>query len=206
MGEMYALAVEVQALLDAASGAGALTARTVRNLLGSRPGRRAVGPARGGLDRRQRTAPPPRRPAGRLRAGQAHGGQRGLELPPGLCLILPKIARGRAPRGTERQIESPNQARHAPYALLVSNVGPEEYARLSDQKAKDWRSVSNVNPTLFGVAGVIFAAGVAEENAVILALRRFPCFSVFHMIRNAKLQMQMITYLGRFVAPRAVSV
>lgn len=80
----------------------------------------------------------------------------------------------------------------------MSELSPEEYGRLSDQKADDWRHISEVNPTLFGVAGAIFAAGVAENDAAILALSPLPLFvGVFHMIRSAKLQMQMITYLAR---------
>lgn len=79
----------------------------------------------------------------------------------------------------------------------MSELSPEEYGRLSDQKADDWRHISEVNPTLFGVAGAIFAAGIAENDAAILALSPLPLFlGVFHMIRSAKLQMQMITYLA----------
>jgi hypothetical protein len=76
-------------------------------------------------------------------------------------------------------------------------ISDEEYARLSDQKADDWRHISEVTPTLFGAAGAIFAAAIAEENAIVMMLAPVPLFlGVFHMIRNAKLQLQMITYLA----------
>lgn len=79
----------------------------------------------------------------------------------------------------------------------MTRISAEEYARLSDQKAEDWRHISEVNPTLFGVAGAIFAAGVADEQAWILAMSPLPLFlGVFHMIRSAKLQIQMITYMA----------
>jgi hypothetical protein len=77
------------------------------------------------------------------------------------------------------------------------SLSPEEYAALSDQKAQDWRSISEVNPTLFGVAGAIFAAGVAQHQAFVVALAPVPLFlGIWHMVRHARLQLQMITYLA----------
>lgn len=74
-----------------------------------------------------------------------------------------------------------------------------EYERLSNQKAEDWRIISDVTPTLFGVAGAIFAAGAAGDEAWVVVLSPFPLFlGVFHMVRNAKLQLQMITYLSAY--------
>jgi hypothetical protein len=85
------------------------------------------------------------------------------------------------------------------------SISPEEYKALSDQKAQDWRAISEVNPTLFGVAGAIFAAGVAQSNAFVVALAPVPLFiGVWHMTRHARLQLQMITYLAVF-APAGMS-
>lgn len=54
-----------------------------------------------------------------------------------------------------------------------------------------------MTPTLFGVAGAIFAAGAAGDEAWVVVLSPLPLFlGVFHMIRNANLQLQMITYLS----------
>jgi hypothetical protein len=76
-------------------------------------------------------------------------------------------------------------------------ISDEEYARLSDQKADDWRHISEVTPTLFGAAGAIFAAAIAVESAIVMMLAPIPIFlGVLHMVRNAKLQLQMITYLA----------
>jgi hypothetical protein len=78
----------------------------------------------------------------------------------------------------------------------------DEYKILSDQKADDWRAISAVNPTLFGVAGAIFAAGVAQHQSEVVALSTLPLYlGVWHMVRHARLQLQMITYLAIHAPP-----
>jgi hypothetical protein len=80
-----------------------------------------------------------------------------------------------------------------------SQLSESEYEALSNQKADDWRSISEVNPTLFGVAGAIFAAGVAQKQPAVVALSPLPLYlGVWHMVRHARLQLQMITYLATF--------
>lgn len=70
---------------------------------------------------------------------------------------------------------------------------------LSDQKSEDWRFISGLNPTLAAAAGALFAAGVAEEAALIVAISPVPLFlAVWHMARHARLQLQMITYLEHY--------
>jgi hypothetical protein len=80
---------------------------------------------------------------------------------------------------------------------VAHELSHDEYRTLSDQKAADWRSISEVNPTLFGVAGAIFAAGVAQRQPDVVALSPLPLYlGVWHMIRHARLQLSMITYLA----------
>jgi hypothetical protein len=80
---------------------------------------------------------------------------------------------------------------------METRLAADESARLSDQKADDWRSISDVTPTLFGVAGAIFGAGIASSSALVLAIAPLPLFlGIFHMVRNARLQMQMIVFLA----------
>jgi hypothetical protein len=82
-------------------------------------------------------------------------------------------------------------------AAVTDQLSHDEYKTLSDQKADDWRSISEVNPTLFGVAGAIFAAGVAQRQPEVVALSPLPLFlGVWHMVRHARLQLPMITYLA----------
>lgn len=85
---------------------------------------------------------------------------------------------------------------------MAGRLSPEEYKSLSDQKADDWRSISQVNPTLFGVAGAIFAAGVAQRQPEVVALSPVPLYlGVWHMVRHARHQLQLITYLAQFGGP-----
>jgi hypothetical protein len=80
-----------------------------------------------------------------------------------------------------------------------TQLSREEYLSLSEQKAEDWRSISSVNPTMFGAAGALLAAGVSQNEAIVVALSPLPLFlSVWHMVRHARLQLQMITYLAVF--------
>jgi hypothetical protein len=80
---------------------------------------------------------------------------------------------------------------------VTRQLSNDEYLTLSDQKADDWRSISNVTPTLFGVAGAIFAAGVAQRQPEVVALSPLPLYlGVWHMIRHARLQLSMTTYLA----------
>lgn len=85
---------------------------------------------------------------------------------------------------------------------MTRSLSREEYDSLSDQKADDWRSISQVNPTLFGVAGAIFAAGVAQQQPEVVALSPVPLYlGVWHMVRHARLQLQLITYLATHAPP-----
>jgi len=85
---------------------------------------------------------------------------------------------------------------------VAAHLSDSEYAALSDQKAADWRSISQVNPALFGVAGALFAAGVAQREPAVVALSPLPLYlGVWHMVRHARLQLQMITYLHVFAPP-----
>src|SRR4051794_10478583 len=88
---------------------------------------------------------------------------------------------------------------------MAANLSIDEYRSLSDQKAADWRSISDVNPTLFGVAGAIFAAGVAQRQPEVVALSPLALYlGVWHMIRHARLQLSLITYLATY-SPEDVS-
>jgi len=80
-------------------------------------------------------------------------------------------------------------------------LSQEEYLALSEQKAQDWRWISGVNPTMFAAAGALLAAGITREQGIVVGLSPLPLFlSVWHMVRQARLQLQMITYLDVFAA------
>lgn len=83
----------------------------------------------------------------------------------------------------------------------------DEFLSLFDQKASDWRAVTQMSTSFLAFAGALFAAGVGQKAAFVVVLSPIPLLlGVFHMIRNAKLQLQMITYLAVFApVPTGVS-
>jgi hypothetical protein len=79
----------------------------------------------------------------------------------------------------------------------------DEFLSLLDQKAADWRAVTQMSTSFLAFAGALFAAGVGQKAAFVVVLSPVPLLlGVFHMVRNAKLQLQMVTYLAVF-APAA---
>jgi hypothetical protein len=88
----------------------------------------------------------------------------------------------------------------APNAFLEK----EEFLSLLDQKAADWRAITQMSTSFLAFAGALFAAGVGQEAAFVVVLSPIPLLlGVFHMVRNAKLQLQMITYLAVFAPDSA---
>ena len=73
----------------------------------------------------------------------------------------------------------------------------EEFLALSNQKADDWREITRISASFLGIAGVFFTAGLAKGSAWVVILAPLPMFlGVLQMSRNARLQLQMITYLS----------
>lgn len=86
------------------------------------------------------------------------------------------------------------------------SLDKEEFLALSDQKAADWRAITQMSTAFLAFAGALFAAGVGQRAAFVVILTPVPLlFGVFHMIRNARLQLQMITYLAAFSPFEGVS-
>jgi hypothetical protein len=78
-------------------------------------------------------------------------------------------------------------------------LSESEFLALSDQKASDWRAVTQMSTAFLAFAGALFAAGVGQKAAFIVVLTPVPLlFGVFHMTQNAVIQLQMITYLAVF--------
>ena len=74
-----------------------------------------------------------------------------------------------------------------------------EFLALSDQKADDWREITRISYTFLGIAGTLFAAGMASSSAWVVVISPLPLLlGVLYMTKNARLQLQMITYLAAF--------
>lgn len=88
--------------------------------------------------------------------------------------------------------------------LLV--LDREEYLALIDQKAADWQTITQMSTAFLAFAGALFAAGVGQKAAFVVVLTSVPLlFGVFHMVRNAALQLQMVTYFAVFSPFEGVS-
>lgn len=73
----------------------------------------------------------------------------------------------------------------------------EEFLALSNQKADDWREITRIGASFLGIAGVFITAGLAKGSAWVVILAPLPMFlGVLQMSRNARLQLQLITYLS----------
>ncbi len=82
---------------------------------------------------------------------------------------------------------------------MAQELSFEEYALLSDQKAADFRAIVQLNPSLLAVGGAIFAAGIAEDSSLAVALAAMPVLlAVLQMVRGAELQLGLATYLAAF--------
>lgn len=78
-------------------------------------------------------------------------------------------------------------------------LAKEEFLALSNQKADDWREITRISVSFLGVAGAFFTAGVAKGSAWVIVLSPIPLLlGVLQMTKNARLQLQMITYLNVF--------
>jgi hypothetical protein len=85
----------------------------------------------------------------------------------------------------------------------MSNSNPtlskDEFLALIDQKAADWRAITQMSTAFLAFAGALFAAGVGQRAAFVVVLTPIPLlFGVFHMAQNAVIQLEMITYLAVF--------
>ncbi len=88
------------------------------------------------------------------------------QLLPKVVVDLPK------PSGPGSPTEPPNTTSEIGVGLPAQfrvrkspiHAAPRDTRRSTDQKAEDWRVISDVTPTLFGVAGAIFAAGAGPER------------------------------------------
>jgi hypothetical protein len=75
----------------------------------------------------------------------------------------------------------------------------DEFFALANQKADDWREITRISSTFLGTAAALFAAGIGRGSAWVIVLSPLPLLlGVLHMTRNARLQLQMITYLSVF--------
>jgi hypothetical protein len=75
----------------------------------------------------------------------------------------------------------------------------EEFLALSNQKADDWREITAISASFLAIAAAFFTAGVTKNSAWIIVIAPLPLqLGVLQMTRNARLQLQLSTYLATF--------
>jgi len=78
-------------------------------------------------------------------------------------------------------------------------LNQEEFLALSNQKADDWREITAISASFLAIAAAFFTAGVTKESAWVIVMSPIPLqLGVLQMTRNARLQLQLTTYLAAF--------
>jgi hypothetical protein len=78
-------------------------------------------------------------------------------------------------------------------------LNQEEFLALSNQKADDWREITAISASFLAIAAAFFTAGVTKNSAWVIVMSPVPLqLGVLQMTRNARLQLQLTTYLAAF--------
>lgn len=78
-------------------------------------------------------------------------------------------------------------------------LNQEEFLALSNQKADDWREITAISASFLAIAAAFFTAGVSKNSAWLIVMSPAPLqLGVLQMTRNARLQLQLTTYLAAF--------
>jgi hypothetical protein len=82
---------------------------------------------------------------------------------------------------------------------LRQPLNQEEFLALSNQKADDWREITAISASFLAIAAAFFTAGVTKNSSWIIVMAPIPLqLGVLQMTRNARLQLQLTTYLAAF--------
>lgn len=82
---------------------------------------------------------------------------------------------------------------------MSTHLDREEFLALSNQKADDWREITAISASFLAIAAAFFTAGVSKNSAWVIVMSPLPLqLGVLQMTRNARLQLQMTTYLAAF--------
>lgn len=82
---------------------------------------------------------------------------------------------------------------------MSRHLDREEFLALSNQKADDWREITAISASFLAIAAAFFTAGVTKESAWVIVMSPIPLqLGVLQMTRNARLQLQLTTYLAAF--------
>jgi hypothetical protein len=82
---------------------------------------------------------------------------------------------------------------------MNTHLDREEFLALSNQKADDWREITAISASFLAIAAAFFTAGVSKNAAWVIVVSPLPLqLGVLQMTRNARIQLQLTTYLAAF--------
>jgi hypothetical protein len=82
---------------------------------------------------------------------------------------------------------------------MNTHLDRDEFLALSNQKADDWREITAISASFLAIAAAFFTAGVSRNSAWVIVMSPLPLqLGVLQMTRNARLQLQLTTYLAAF--------
>lgn len=81
--------------------------------------------------------------------------------------------------------------------MASSDPALDEYRQLRDEKAADWRLITQTTVATLATTGAVFAAGLSVHSFALVLAAPLPFyFGVGYMIQSANLQMRLIAFLG----------
>lgn len=73
----------------------------------------------------------------------------------------------------------------------------DEYRQLREEKAADWRLITQTTVATLATSGAVFAAGLSVHSLTLIVVAAVPFYlGVGYMIQAAHLQMRLIAFLG----------
>jgi hypothetical protein len=82
---------------------------------------------------------------------------------------------------------------------MSTHLDQDEFLALSNQKADDWREITAISASFLAIAAAFFTAGVSKNSAWVIVMSPLPLqLGVLQMTRNARIQLQLTTYLAAF--------
>lgn len=82
---------------------------------------------------------------------------------------------------------------------MSTRLDREEFLALSNQKADDWREITAISASFLAIAAAFFTAGISKNSAWVIVMSPLPLqLGVLQLTRNARIQLQLTTYLAAF--------
>ena len=90
--------------------------------------------------------------------------------------------------------------------MASGDAALDEYRQLRDEKAADWRLITQTTVATLATSGAVFAAGLSVHSLILIVLAPIPLYlGVGYMLQSAQLQMRLIAFLGSRAPPGSLN-